>query len=219
MGWALSLFNSTEETFYDRKESTHNKLLWKHKEANWCTFVTTHLRTLLSAFSKEANKWQIATFWREGWSRQGCLHYLESRQMWHQEAQTRVLPSPARPCLQQLWLPNKWLRDPCLRCRPLFKTSQAGSHARLTCYLLAGLASFWQVKSALFPPKRGGHRAAHHLQLLKWRGKRCRGSGQQKQPANCTLGCPVLGWLLFFPWEDLTKPNPASSKYQTGSYM
>lgn len=91
---------------------------------------------------------------------------------------------------------------------------------KLTWQLLISPASSlpWKIKSALFPTKCSGCRAAHHLHLLDWRGKRCRGSGQQKQLSNCTLGCPVLGWLFFFPWEDLTKLNPISSKYQTGSY-
>lgn len=66
---------------------------------------------------------------------------------------------------------------------------------QLTCQLLVSPASYlpWQIKSALSPAKCRGCQAAHHLHLLEWRGTRCRGSGQQKQPANCTLGCPVLG--------------------------
>lgn len=69
-----------------------------------------------------------------------------------------------------------------------------GQADKLTWHSLVNPASSWpcQVKSALFPTKCGGCRAAHHLHLLERPGKGCRGSGQQSSLR--TAHWDVLCW-------------------------
>lgn len=69
---------------------------------------------------------------------------------------------------------------------------------KLTWRLLVGYLP-WQIESALFPTKGGGCRAAHHLHLLEWGAKRCRGSGTTKAACELHTGMSCVGVAFLFP--------------------
>lgn len=159
----------------------------------------------LSVFPKEANMWQIITHWMKRRMKQtekDGLRYSEPTTEVASGGTGRSVTSKTLPSVALLQTDSgKWLREPCPCWRPPFKTSRVGSQASWQTYLaLAG------KPGELLAPASQICTFSNEMRWLPgcssptfaWKArKRMQRKRTTKQPANCTLGCPVLGWLFF----------------------